>query len=162
MSLLEQTLLKLDGLAVPYRLVRHPAVYTIEEMDMHALETEGVIAKNLFLRDGKGRRHFLVMVRKDKTVNLKALGEQLGVSQLGFASERRLAEYLGLTKGAVSPLGLLNDGGGSVAFVADADLAGLDSIGVHPNDNTATVFLSYAELERVIRESGHSVTELRL
>lgn len=149
---------RLEAMGIAYELQEHPAVYTIEEMEALGMTLEGeTVVKNLFLRDGKGRRHFLVMVPADKTVNLKALTAQLGVSQLGFASERRLEQYLGLTKGAVSPMGLINDTQAAVTLVVDADLVGNPRLGVHPNDNTATVWVGYEDIVRVARENGNAV-----
>ena len=154
---------RLDAMGIAYELQEHPAVYTIEEMEALGMTLDGeTVVKNLFLRDGKGRRHFLVMVRAEKTVNLKALSALLGVSQLGFASEERLLRYLGLTKGAVSPLGLLNDTGAAVVRVVDADLVGNPRLGVHPNDNTATVWMTCADIERVAGENGNEITVVKI
>ena len=90
----------LEALSIPYEVWEHPAVYTIEEMDALGLPDPEVVLKNLFLRDAKGKQHFLVVLRKDKQADLRALGERLG-TRLSFASEERLAQYLGLEKGDV-------------------------------------------------------------
>ena len=90
---------------IPFRWVEHKAVYTIEEMEELGLEKMEETAKNLFLRDQKGKNHFLVVIRADKQANLKELGEKLGGVRLSFASEERLEKYLGLKKGAVTPFG---------------------------------------------------------
>ncbi|NLT58934.1 MAG: prolyl-tRNA synthetase associated domain-containing protein [Clostridiales bacterium] len=152
----------LDEQGIPYELAEHPAVFTIEEMERLGLSGDGEVAKNLFLRDGKGRRHFLVMVHKDKQVDLKALRGQLGVSQLGFASEERLMQHLGLTRGAVTPLGLLNDGAAAVALVVDRDLVGHPRLGVHPNENTATLWIAYRDLVGLIERRGNPVLVVSL
>lgn len=148
----------LDRAGVCYRMVSHDPVYTIEEMERLHLDADGRIAKNLFLRDARGKRHFLVVLAKHKTVELKALRGQLGTSALSFASEDRLRRFLGLEKGAVTPLGILNDEARAVEVLFDRDLAGLPSLGVHPNRNTATVFLSFADLESLIRSHGNPVS----
>ena len=83
---------------IPFEWVEHKAVYTIEEMEELGLEDMNEIAKNLFLRDQKGKRHFLVVIRADKQANLKELGEKLGVGKLSFASEERLEKYMKLKK----------------------------------------------------------------
>ena len=116
------------------------------------------IAKNLFLRDARGKRHFLVVLCSCKAVDLKALRGQLGTSALSFASEDRLKRFLGLEKGAVTPLGILNDEARAVEVLFDRDLAGLPSLGVHPNRNTATVFLAFSDLESLIRSHGNCVS----
>ena len=144
---------------IPFEWVEHKAVYTIEEMEELGLESMDEIAKNLFLRDQKGKRHFLVVVQGLKQVNLKELGEKLG-TKLSFASEERLEKHMGLKKGAVTPLGVLNDGGCAVEVYMDEDLCKLERIGVHPNDNTASVYLSPEDLMNIIREHGNPLEVL--
>jgi Ala-tRNA(Pro) deacylase len=148
---------KLKGLGITYEAFNHPPVYTIEEMEALKLDEKGDIAKNLFLRDDKGKNHFLVVVGKDKKVDLKTLREQLGTSKLGFASEERLDKYLGLTKGAVTPFGVINDKDCAVVVVIDKDMINSKKIGVHPNDNTATIFLSFEGLKKVIENNGNKI-----
>lgn len=126
------------------------------------LENPENIAKNLFLRDAKGKRHFLVVVKEAKRVDLKTLGEQIGAGRLSFASEERLMKYLGLTKGAVTPLGVLHDEACMVEVIFDEDFGDMERIGVHPNENTASVFLSFADLERIIKKHGNSVEFLKI
>ena len=144
---------------IPFEWVEHKAVFTIEEMEELGLESMDEIAKNLFLRDQKGKRHFLVVVKGLKQVNLKELGEKLG-TKLSFASEERLEKYLGLKKGAVTPLGVLNDENCAVEVYMDEDLCKQEKIGVHPNDNTASVYLSPADLLNIIKEHGNSLEVL--
>ena len=141
---------------IPFEWVEHKAVFTIEEMEELGLESMDEIAKNLFLRDQKGKRHFLVVVKGLKQVNLKELGEKLG-TKLSFASEERLEKYMGLTKGSVTPLGVLNDENCAVEVYIDEDLCKLKRIGVHPNENTASVYLSPDVLLNIIREHGNPV-----
>ncbi len=150
----EKVYAHLDALGISYRVVDHPAVYTIEEMDRLGLDKPGGIVKNLFLRDAKGRRHFLVMMRQDKKVDLKGLQASIGSTSLKFASEERLEKHLGLTKGAVGPLGIINDEERAVEMVIDNDLKAFDLLGVHPNDNTATLWIRLADLEKVIAGRG--------
>ena len=104
----QETKAFLEEKKLPFEWVEHKAVFTIEEMEELGLESMDEIAKNLFLRDQKGKRHFLVGVKGEKQVNLKELGEKLG-TKLSFASEERLVKYLGVQKGSVTPLGVLND-----------------------------------------------------
>ena len=91
-------------------------------MDRLGLPQKGTLCKNLFLRDAKGKRHFLVTCDEKKTVDLKALGRTLGAGNLSFASEERLEKYLGLKQGSVSPFGLMNDTDHAVEFFIDKDL----------------------------------------
>lgn len=160
MDKISETCAWLDVNGISYTMVRHTAVFTIDEMDQLGLADTGHICKNLFLRDAKGKRHFLVSVAGHKTVDLRALGEQLGGVRLSFASEARLADYLNLTKGAVTPLGMYYDKDAAVEFVFDADLIREGTVGVHPGENTATVYLEAEDLLRLIRANGNSVQVL--
>lgn len=152
---------KLAELQIPYRSMEHAAVYTIEEMQALLFPPGAVIAKNLFLRDAKGKRHFLVVAEANAKIDLGALGAKLGGTRLSFASDERLGKYLGLTKGAVSPFGLLNDGACGVEFYLDEKLRPCQELGVHPNDNTATVFLTCADLVKFAEATGHKVNWVR-
>lgn len=148
---------KLKELKIEYSLTEHEAVYTIEEMDKLGISWEGDVVKNLFLRDAKGKRHFLIVLDKDKKADLEGIREQLASTALSFASEERLNKYLQLTKGAVSPLGILNDTDCMVEVYFDKDLVGREKLGVHPNDNTATLWISFDNLKRIIEATGHMI-----
>ena len=156
----EKVLQKLCDMKVTYELEEHPAVYTIEEMENLGI-SEGVV-KNLFLRDSKGTRHFLVALPKDKQADMKAIGVQLGCSKLSFASEERLERYLKLSKGSVTPLGILNDADKCVEVVFDKGLMGKERLGVHPNDNTATVWISFDALHDIVKRSGNMIHFIEL
>lgn len=114
----------------------------------------GVPIKNLFLRDKDGKRHFLVVVRHDKNVDLKKLKGLLGVSKLSFASTDRLQNYLGVTPGAVTLLGLVNDKNHDVEIIFDWELAG-QSLQCHPLINTATVVVSRDDTIKFLRATAH-------
>jgi Ala-tRNA(Pro) deacylase len=96
-------------------------------------------------------------MRNNIRADIKSIALQLNISKLGFASERRLQSILGVQKGAVSPLGIVNDINHSVAVVFDSGLKGSEKLGVHPNDNSATVWLSLVDLERLISHYGNTV-----
>ena len=147
----------LTKLNITYKGVEHVAVFNIEEMRQLNFPPSAKIPKNLFLRDAKGRRHFLVSVDCDQAVNLRELEEKLSSTKLSFASEERLLKYMDLTKGSVSPFGLVNDTNREVEFFLDENLRNCDTIGIHPNDNTATVFLTYDDLVAFMSAIGHEV-----
>ncbi|MCL2579976.1 MAG: prolyl-tRNA synthetase associated domain-containing protein [Oscillospiraceae bacterium] len=157
-----KTLAKLDEIGVEYTMTEHPAVYTIEEMDNLGITQQGLVCKNLFLRDAKGKRHFLVVLHKDKQADLNRLKELLDSTRLSFASADRLMRILGLTQGEVTPLGVLNDERAQAEVVLDADIVGQPCLGVHPNENTATVWISYQDLYKVLNRSGSRVVVLKL
>ena len=142
---------------ISFEKLEHEAVYTMEDMDKAGITAKGTVCKNLFLRDAKGKNHFLVTVPEEKRVDLKNLAEKIGSTKLSFASADRLSKYLGVEQGCVSPLGVLNDESRSVTVVFDQELQCNDAIGVHPNDNTATVWLDFKALRRVIEEHGNEI-----
>ncbi len=134
----------------------HPAVMTVEESERRVPKLPGAKTKNLFLRDRKGLRHFLVTVPHDVAVDLDALGTALGAGRLGFASPERLRRHLGLAPGAVSLLGLVNDAAGTVEFVIDRALWEADAVHAHPLVNTATMVIAHADLVRFLAATGHA------
>ena len=143
---------------IPFEKMEHKAVYNMEEMQELRLPHPEAEAKNLFVRDDRKQRYYLITVKGDKRVDLKAFREKYGTRRLSFASDADLMEKLGLIPGAVTPLGLLNDADRAVFFYLDREFSdGPGLIGVHPNDNTATVWLKPADLVRIIREHGNSV-----
>ncbi len=152
----------LNGMGISYRAVEHPAIFTVEEMELEHVDDGEEIPKNLFLKDEKGKRHFVVALKKHKTADLKELREKLNTRPLSFASEERLMRYMGLTKGSVSVFGVLNDTERAVEVVIDEELRGCKSIGFHANRNTCTVFLSMEDAEKVLRAHGNSVTYINI
>ena len=139
-------------------ITEHPAVYNMAEMGEIALPYPEADAKNLFVRDDKKRNYYLITVRGDKRVDLKAFRRAQGTRVLSFASPEELQEYLSLTPGAVTPLGLLNDEQCRVTlYLERAFLEAPGIIGVHPNDNTATVWLKTEDLITLLQAHGTSV-----
>ena len=154
-------LLKSRG--IPFELAEHKAVYNMADLAEIALPHPEADAKNLFVRDDKRRNYYLITVRGEKRVDLKAFRHAHGTRPLSFASDEDLAALLVLTAGSVTPLGLLNDETRRVAlFIDEALLEGNGLIAVHPNDNTATVWLKTADLIALLRERGHPVETTRL
>ena len=151
----QEILALLDERGIRYEVTEHKAVYNMAELAEVVLPYPEADAKNLFVRDDKKRGYYLITVKGDKRVDLKAFRRQNGTRPLSFASAEDLMARLGLIPGAVSPFGLLNDAEHSVTFCLDREF--LDApgrIGVHPNDNTATVWLAAADLLSLIREHG--------
>ncbi len=145
----------LDELNIDYTRYEHDAVYTIEEIKEKNLVFDGTGCKNLFLRNRKGDIHYLVVIEESKTVDLKKLSEEIGSTPLSFASEKRLYDNLGLTKGSVTPMGLINNSDKKVKLIIDNTLAKSLKIAVHPNVNTATIVLSFKDLEKFVHWCGN-------
>ncbi len=148
----------LDQLDISYTRYEHPPVYTVEEAKKYWQDIEGAHSKNLFLRNNKGSRHYLVVLEQSKTADIKDLSGKLAAGKLSFASERRLKENLGLETGAVSPFGLINDQKKAVTVAIDRDLQQKSSVNFHPNVNTATINLSYRDFEKFLKHCGNEIT----
>ena len=141
-----------------HEITEHEAVYNMEEASAAALPYPDGNAKNLFVRDDKKRNYYLLTVGGDRRVNLKEFRHKHGTRPLSFASGEELMEILGLIPGAVTPLGLLNDKECRVKLFIDRELTeGSGITGVHPNDNTATVWLRTQDLIHIIEEHGNEV-----
>jgi Ala-tRNA(Pro) deacylase len=147
----------LGALGVPFERYEHPPVFTVEQALEHWAGIDAVHCKNLFLRNKKGDRHYLVVAAHTTAVDIATLADRVGESRLSFASPERLAAHLGLTPGAVSPFGLINDSAGSVRVVLDTTLKSAARVGFHPNVNPATVVLSFADFERFLARRGNPV-----
>jgi Ala-tRNA(Pro) deacylase len=148
----------LEENGIDYERTDHPAVYTVAEANQWVPELPGRKTKNLFIRDTRGRRHFLVVVPAEKQVDLKGLKTVLGTTKLGFASAGRLARYLGVEPGSVTLLGLVNDAEHGVEVVMDTVIWEADAIQAHPLVNTATLVLTGESLRRFLEATGHPAT----
>lgn len=138
----------LNNKHIHFKYTEHRPVYSMEELDALEMPADAVICKNLFLRNSNGKQHFLLTVPAATPIDLK----QLASSRLSLASAERLEKYLRLQSGLVSPFGLLNDTSKSVIFVSSKNLPPSAIIGIHPNDNTATVWLTFGDLLALLSE----------
>lgn len=152
----------LKEMNIDYSVTEHKPVYTIEEMNDLGMENIDHVIKNLFIRDDKKKNYYLVLVQKDKTVNLNKLKETINSRRLSFASEEDLEKYLGLKKGAVSPLGIVNDENKFVKVIIDRDIKNLEFIGVHPIENTATVWINVEDLQKLIKSNGNYINFINM
>ena len=145
-----------------HEITEHKAVYNMAELAEVPCPYPEADAKNLFVRDDKKQNYYLITVKGEKRVNLKAFRKAQGTRNLSFASAEDLMERLALIPGAVTPLGVLNDETRSVQVFLDQDfLQEPGLVGVHPNENTATVWLKAEDLIRIIREHGNEVVTFR-
>ena len=146
-----------------HEITEHEAVYNMEELSRIAIPYPEADAKNLFVRDDKKKNYYLITVKDNKRVDLKEFRKQNGTRPLSFASEDDLRAILGLIPGAVTPLGVLNDSEKRVTVFLDEDfLASPGLIGVHPNENTATVWLKTEDLISIVRAHGNELRTVRL
>ncbi len=152
----------LAALGIAFERFAHPPVFTVEEAERYWAEIPATHCKNLFLRNAKGSRHYLVVLGHAKKADLKALAAALGDDRLSFASPERLMRFLHLTPGAVSPFGLIHDSAREVIVALDSDLPGTERIGFHPNVNTATITLPTDEFLRFLAAQGNVVKRVRI
>lgn len=154
----QETYAFLDAHGIKYEVTEHPAVFNMAELAQVELPYPEADAKNLFLRDDRRQNYYLLTVKGDRRVDVKKFRRDNGTRPLSFASPEELYEILSLTPGSVSPLGILNDDARRVKLFIDSDLfSGIGLVGVHPNDNTATVWMKTADLYRLAEEHGNAV-----
>ncbi len=123
----------LDALGIRYDRYAHPAVFTAADAAAHWIAIPGTPVKNLFLRNKKGDRHYLVILPIDKEADLRQLVKVIGDDRLSFGSAERLLAQLGVTPGSVSPFGLLHEGSGAVRVIVDTALRSAERLIFHPN-----------------------------
>lgn len=152
----------LDELGIAYVRHEHPPVATVEEAEKHWGPLKAAHCKNLFLRNYKGNRHYLVIAPVSRGIDLKRLNAELGEDRLSFASAERLKRWLGVEPGSVSPFGLINDETRHVQVVCDQALRASAALGFHPNVNTATLEIALADFEKFLSCRGNAVRWLEL
>jgi Ala-tRNA(Pro) deacylase len=152
----------LQTMGIPFEEYSHPPVFTAEEAAQHWADIPATRVKNLFLRNKKGDRHYLVILEIAKQADLKHLVKIIGDDRLSFGSPERLMKMMGLTPGSVSPFGLLNDEGGTVRVIVDEDLRRVDRLIFHPNINTASVTITVADFERFLASRKNPVRWIRV
>lgn len=153
----EPVFARLEELGISFTRHEHPPVATVEEAERHWTGIGATHGKNLFLRNQKGNRHYLVILQHLKRADLRAVADQIGDGKLSFASPERLMTHLGLTPGSVSPFGLVNDATHQVRVVLDRDLKSAERISFHPNINTATLTLTFADFLRFLDACGNPI-----
>ena len=146
-----------------HEITEHKAVFNMAELSQVEIPYPEYDAKNLFVRDDKKRNYYLITVKGDKRVDLKEFRKNNNTRPLSFASEQDLMSIMNLISGAVTPLGLLNDNELKVILYLDKEfLNDKQIIGVHPNDNTATLWLKVTDLIDIIKEHGNQVNIVAL
>lgn len=146
-----------------YEITKHKAVYNMKDLQDVDLPYPEGDAKNLFVRDDKKRNYYLITVKGTKKVDLKEFRHQNNTRPLSFVNEKELLELLNLKPGSVTPLGLLNDKEHKVEFFIDNELLEEPGIiGVHPNENTATVWLKTRDLITILKENNVKVYQVQI
>lgn len=151
----------LAELGIPFSKRDHPPAATVEEAVRYWEGLPGARCKNLFVRNKKGNHHYLIIAEHRRAVDLKSLARLLRDDRLSFASGERMERFLGLHPGEVSPFGLLQDGGREVVVVLDESLREAAFVSFHPNVNTATVTIAFADLKKFLDWRGNKVIFIR-
>lgn len=152
----------LDNLNIPFEMHEHPPVPTIEEAKKYWTDLEATHCKNIFLRNHKGNRHYLVVLEHTAVLAMRDLEQRLKQGKLTFASANRLHRYLCIEPGSVSPFGLINDTENHVHLFLDENLRSATKISFHPNVNTASVIIAFEDFIRYLDFSGNSYEFIQL
>jgi len=152
----------LKRLDIEFTLYEHPPLPTIEIASEYWEIIPARHCKNLFFRNHKGNRHYLVILDARQALDIHDLEKKLRQGKISFASDQRLEKYLGLKAGSVSPFGLINDSDNHVYVFLDETLKSADYISFHPNDNTATLVLKFEDFNKFLLCSGNGFEYLRL
>ena len=158
----EEVLRILEEKGIPYERYDHIPVFTVEEADRVGMPEHMTDTKNLFLRDKKTGKYYLVIMEAHKPLNLKELKGKLGAKALSFASPEELWECLALIPGSVSPFGVLNDKEHRTLVVFDEALREEPHFGAHPNENDCSLLLAVRDVDRLLTEAGSEVLYLPL
>ena len=152
----------LDRLGIAHRTIEHPPLPTVEAAMAIWGGMTGGFAKNLFVKDKKSRL-FLITLRKDASLDLKHVQAVIGASgRVSFCTAEQLMEHLGVLPGSVTPLGVLNDCAKNVEVLIDEDLRGRPRLGVHPCDNTETLWMSFDSIKKIIERQGNSLKFIKI
>ena len=152
----KQVVARLEELGIPYEIHEHPPLPTVEAALPYWESIDSAHCKNLFFRNHKGNKHYLVILDHRRQLNIRDLEQRLKQGKISFASPKRMERYLGLDAGAVSAFGILNDKEDHVHLFIDQRLQQAEKISFHPNENTATFVISFASFKKFLDSSGNS------
>ncbi len=152
----------LDKLAISFDYHEHPPLNTIEDAIVHWKDFNSGRCKNIFFRNHKGNRHYLVILEHLRQLDIHDLEKRLRQGKLTFASDMRLMRYLGVEPGSVSPFGLINDTENHVHLFIDEQLNDFERLAFHPNINTASLVISKSDFLRFLEFTGNSYEFIKL
>jgi Ala-tRNA(Pro) deacylase len=148
---------KLDEIGITYEKFEHPTFDTVEASgSFYRDHNMGVDCKNAFMQNRRGRKHYLVIMQAQKTINIPHLAAFLGEHRkMGFASEERLTHYLGLMPGSVTPFGLIHENACEVEVVVDQEIFEHEYVHFHPLRNTASLKITTDDLKIFLKHYAH-------
>lgn len=153
---------RLSELNIDYKFYIHNPEFTEKEAIEFWNSTGAQRCKNLFFRNHKGNKHYLVIMDFYSQLNIRDLELRLKQGKISFASEQRMEKYLGLKPGSVSLFGLINDNNNLVHVFLDKNLLKADTISFHPNINTSALIISQSDFQKFLEKSGNSYEFLDL
>lgn len=151
----KKVLKALESLGIAYEIYEHPPLDTIDIALAYWKDIDAMHFKNLFFRNHKGNKHFLIIVKDTSPFEIHSLEKKLKQGKLSFGSEKRLMKYLGVKPGSVSPFGLINDEFHHVHLFLDQQMKKAKRVSFHPNDNTASVVISFDDLLKFLKNMGN-------
>jgi Ala-tRNA(Pro) deacylase len=146
----------LKQLNIGFTYHEHPPAPTIDEAKKYWKDLDATHCKNIFFRNHKGNRHYLVILEHTHALDIHDLEKRLKQGKLSFASDERMKKYLGLTPGSVTPFGLINDHEHHVHTFLDKNLLQSDTISFHPCLNTASIIVQTADFIRFLEWTGNT------
>jgi len=152
----------LGQLSIEFEYHEHPPLATIEDAKIHWENYNSGRCKNIFFRNHKGDRHYLVVLEHLRQLNIRDLEKRLRQGKLTFASDKRLKKYLGVEPGSVSPFGLINDTEKHVHLFIDEKLKEFDHLTFHPNINTSSLVISSSDFLKFLEYTGNTFEFIRL
>ncbi|HPJ83018.1 MAG TPA: prolyl-tRNA synthetase associated domain-containing protein [Bacteroidales bacterium] len=152
----DKVLKQLEDWNIAYRLYTHPPLPTAADAMAYWKDIEAQHCKNLFFRNHKGNRHYLVVFDWKRDLPIHRIEKMLRQGKLTFASPQRMMRYLGVEPGSVSPFGLLNDTENHVVLFLDNKLKEAEEISFHPNDNRYTAVISKTDFFRFLELVGNA------
>jgi Ala-tRNA(Pro) deacylase len=152
----------LEQLGITFDYYEHPPAPTIEKAILYWKNINAAHCKNLFFRNHKGNKHYLVILDHRQQLDVHDLEKRLKQGKISFASEQRMLKYLGITPGSVSPFGLINDSEHHVHLFIDENLKKAQHISFHPNINTASLVLKFSDFIKYLEHTGNSYEFLPL
>ena len=153
----EQIYEYLDNMNIWYEILNHKAVFNMDDIFKIDLPYPEADAKNLFVRDDKKENYYLITIKGNRKINLKEFRKKYNTRPLSFASSDELNNILKLEPGSVTPFGLLNDKENKTVLFIDEYFIKLNLIGIHPNDNKATLWLKTSDLISIMKNNGKTV-----
>ena len=151
-----------EKLAIQYEYHEHPPLATIEDAKIHWENYNSGRCKNIFFRNHKGNRHYLVILEHLRQLDIRDLEKRLKQGKLTFASDKRLKRYLGVEPGSVSPFGLINDSEKHVHLFIDEKLNEFDRLTFHPNINTSSLVISKSDFLKFLEYTGNTFEFIQL